>query len=318
MVNLEHKLTVDDLIVEYLIYKVRNGYETSFFTSEFMDFLSFFQRKMEVEDILYENDKLFKRFFERKNNSDWSISHMEMEYSAKDKDYLIKANYKLSDYDASVINTYFMDNGMGKFGMGKTAEIRNIIREYLSSQPRRKIDETIVIDDNEIIIGKQIAALIITEIWNSHISKQIEYHQWPGQCMDINKYLFEIDLAEIINVKSIKSELIDLYNVISKRIAILYHQDRNLKVSSYRNGYLKRSNYELLVQGYENIIGIAFGEFKKALEFDLSTLTFKESHVIDDVYDWNEDLDIKTTTILVGNDNVKKLMKNLEKSRKSS
>ena len=27
MVNLEHKLTVDDLIVEYMIYKVENGCE---------------------------------------------------------------------------------------------------------------------------------------------------------------------------------------------------------------------------------------------------------------------------------------------------
>lgn len=30
MVNLEHKLTVDDLIVEYMMYKVKNGYEPSF------------------------------------------------------------------------------------------------------------------------------------------------------------------------------------------------------------------------------------------------------------------------------------------------
>ena len=39
MVNIEHKLTVDDLIVEYMAYKVRNGYEPSFLTSEFISFL---------------------------------------------------------------------------------------------------------------------------------------------------------------------------------------------------------------------------------------------------------------------------------------
>ena len=32
MVNLEHKLTIDDLIVEYMMYKVKNGYEPSFLT----------------------------------------------------------------------------------------------------------------------------------------------------------------------------------------------------------------------------------------------------------------------------------------------
>ena len=121
MVNLEHKLTIDDLIVEYAMYKVKNGYEPSFLTSEFIDFLHFFENKMPVEDLLYEKEKLFKRFFERKGKSDWFIGtgwlinkedikpHMDMIYSNKDNDYLIKVNYKLSDYDRSVINTYFMN-----------------------------------------------------------------------------------------------------------------------------------------------------------------------------------------------------------------
>ena len=62
MVNLEHKLTVDDLIVEYMMYKVKNGYEPSFLASEFINFLNFFENKMPVEDSLHESDKLFKRF----------------------------------------------------------------------------------------------------------------------------------------------------------------------------------------------------------------------------------------------------------------
>ena len=40
--NLEHKLTVDDLIVEYMMYKVKHGYEPKFSTSEFIGFLYFF------------------------------------------------------------------------------------------------------------------------------------------------------------------------------------------------------------------------------------------------------------------------------------
>ena len=42
MVNLEHRLTVDDLIVEYAMYKVKNGYEPKYSTSELIDFLHFF------------------------------------------------------------------------------------------------------------------------------------------------------------------------------------------------------------------------------------------------------------------------------------
>ena len=66
MINLEHRLTVDDLIVEYAIYKVKNGYEPKYSTSEFIDFLHFFETKMEVDDVLYDGEELFKRFFERK------------------------------------------------------------------------------------------------------------------------------------------------------------------------------------------------------------------------------------------------------------
>ncbi len=303
MVNLEHKLTVDDLIVEYMMYKVKNGYEPKFPTSEFISFLYFFESKMKVEDSLYENEKLFERFFKRKIENDWSTikswntgekditPHMEIEYSEKDNDYIVCANYNLSDYDRSVINTYFMSKDT-------VTKIRNIIDEFLSSQPKRKIDELTEIEEKDLMIGKYLSAEIITQIWHSYISKQIDYQVWPRQCTDINRYLFDIDLAEIIGVKSIKDELIALYNVLTKRIAILYKQDRNLKITSYQRSYLSRANYELLIQGYENIINTTFGPYKKSLNMDLSTLTFMESHEMDYVY----------------NDNVKKIVRNIEKS----
>lgn len=326
MVNLEHKLTVDDLIVEYMMYKVRNGYEPSFLTSEFISFLYFFESKMSVEDVLYENDKLFNRFFERKAENDWSrtvswstkekeiVPHMDMVYNQKDDDYLIKANYKLSEYDRSVINTYFMPGG--QYGEGKVKEIRNIIGEYLSNQAKRKIDENIEVDSNDLVIGQYVSAEIISHIWDSYTSGLIKDSEWPRQCTDINKYLFNTDLATIIGVKSIKNQLIDLYNGFSKRIAILYNQDKNLRISSASNVYLAEANYKLLIQGYEKIMGTTFGQYKKSLDVDLSTLTFKETHELSGIYNWDEDPDIKTTSNKVGNDKVKKLIKNLNKIKK--
>lgn len=329
MVNRENKLTVDDLIVEYMIYKVKNGYEPNFFTSEFITFLYFFEDKMKVEDVLYDNNKLFQRFFERKAKVDWStpknwdtterivIPHMDMEYRKENRDYLISANYRLSNYDKSLLNTYFMDNGMGKFDYfkGKTREIRKIIGEYLKDEPKRKIDESIEVDDNDLIIGKYVTAQIAHNIWYSYIDKEIELHHWPRQCRDINKYLFDIDLAEIIGVKSIKNELIDLYNTFSRRIAIMYHQDRNLRISSHYSSYLARANYELLIEGYEKIVDRVFEPLKKELEIDLSTLTYKESYETEGDSYIDEDPIIETsTTTNIENDDVKTLVKSLEKS----
>lgn len=324
MVNLEHKLTVDDLIVEYMIYKVKNGYEPSFLASEFIDFLHFFEKQMQVEDTLYESDKLFSRFFYRKNKSDWEIdsnfskeentSHMEITYSEKDNDYIIKANYKLSEFDRSVINTYFMDNGMGRFDdfKGQTFKIRTIIGEYLATFPKRKIDESIKPNDKELLLGKYIAANIIESIWNSYIEEKTKKQNWPRQCDDIYKYLFEIDLAEIIGVESIKKQLLQLYNEVAKIIAILYHQDQNLQISSHTNRYLAKANYDLISDGYEELMAIAFGEYKKSLDINLSKSTIFE--YIKDYYNnsyLNHD-NVKITVFTAENDNVKKLVRNID------
>lgn len=316
MVNLEHKLTVDDLIVEYMMYKTNNGYEPSFSTSEFINFLYFFESKMKVEDALYENEKLFKRFFERKNESDWSNeSHMNMIEDEISNDYIIQANYRLGDYDRSVINTYFMDGGMGEYTdfKGQVFEIRKIIEEYLADVSKRKIDNIIDIDENDLLMGKYVAAQIIQNIWESHIDKLIENQEWPRQCKDINKYLLETDLSTIINLKSIKKELLELYNAISKRIAIMYHQDRNLQISSFGGSYLAMANYKLLIEGYENLFSIAFGKYNKSLNINLSTLTFRESHELGGVYYWDDDPDIKTITTSIDDKNVKNLVRSLDK-----
>jgi len=325
MVNLEHKLTVDDLIVEFMMCKLKNGYEPSFLASEFMIFLHFFEKQMSVEDTLYDTEKLFERFFERKADSDWSTTlwikqekiiqpHMDMEYSDEHSDYLIKANYRLSDYDRSVINTYFMDEGMREYDdyKGQTFKIRSIIKEWLTNFPKRKIDESIEVDEQKLFIGKCIAAEIITNIWNSYIDIQIQKYAWPKQCKDMEKYLFEMDLANIIGVKSIRKELIELYNVLSKRVAILYQQDPNLKISSSSNEYLAYANYKLLIQGYEDVINMSYGDYKKSLEIDLSSLKFKESHEIDGIYYWDEDPEVKTTITPIGTEEVKKLVKSLD------
>lgn len=315
MVNLEHELTIDDLIVEYMIYKVNNGYEPSFSASEFSSFLYFFESKMKVQDVMYENEKLFNRFFERKNKKDWlNAPHMDMIKDETSDDYIIKANYNLSGYDKSVINTYFMDDGMSKFDdfKGQAFKIRKLIEEYLHDMPKRKIDDMVDIDENDLQIGKYTTAQIIQNIWDSYIDELIKNQEWPEQCRDISKYLLETDLSVIINLKSIKKELLELYNVISKRIAIMYHQDRNLQISSSSYAYLATSNYKILIQGYENLFSIAFGKFNKTLAIDLSTLTFRESHELDGVYDWDDDPDIKTTVTSITDKKVKRLVKSLD------
>ena len=52
----------------------------------------------------------------------------------------------------------------------------------------------------------------------------------------------------------------------------------------------------------------------KSKEIDLSTQIFKESHKIDDIYNNDEHQNIRPITTSTANDNIKKLIRSLEKS----
>ena len=105
-----------------------------------------------------------------------------------------------------------------------------------------------------------------------------------------------------------------MYQVISKRLAVLFLQDSKLKISSSKGNYLAHSNYNLLINGYEDLFKIAFGQYKSTFLIDMEKLSFTESHEIDGVYDLDDDVDVKTTTTLIGNASVKKLVRSLDKS----
>ena len=143
------------------------------------------------------------------------------------------------------------------------------------------------------MIGKYMAAKIVAQIWGRYVEKYCNLGMWSAQCDDINKFLFEIDLAKVIGVPSIAAELLELYTTFSKRIAILYHHDKNLMVSSYGNVFLAKSNYSLLIDGYEKIIANTLGYFREPLKFDLSLSSFANEYQITGTYDWSEERAVK-------------------------
>lgn len=220
-------------------------------------------------------------------------------------EYLIKANYRLNAYDNSVINTYFMTRT-------EVEKIRKVIADYLENHPKRQIDPSIEINSDNLLVGKYIATEIIENIWKSYVETEVSKHRWPKQCSDITDYLFKMDLATIIGLKSIREDLITFYEVISKRLAILYQQDENLKISSHSNDYLANSNYRVLVSGYEEMFNSTFGTYKNSLEIDLEKQTFTERHESEDFYLYDDESEIKTNIITIGNDKAKKLVLTIE------
>ena len=299
------KISIDDLITEYMAYKVKNGYEPSYKGVEFIDFVKYFESKIEIDN--YEEETIFNSFlnksylsylFERTN------SHIDV--TCINGDYVFKANYKLSDFSLSLLRTYFMHGSDANM-------VRTIIGEYLKDSPKRDIDMSTKLLDENLMIGKYVSAEIILNIWNSYLKDKVECHAWPRQCNDIYTYLLEMDLARIIGLDLNKEDLFKLYADLSKRIGLMYQEDNNLKIASASNIYLAKANYDLIIKGYESLIGYAFGEFKSSLGVDLSKLLFTETHRVGGIFFWDEDVEVKSTTERIDNNKIKKLVMNMDK-----
>ena len=310
-----YKLTVEDLITEYMISKVRGGYDPRFTGKEFLKFLSFFESKMKVEVSTYDTEDLFNRYYNLKMENDWFykdwkteeiVEKPSMKLGHDGKDVYLEATYNLSNRDK---NTEMERAGI-------TNDVKNIIADYLFDKRKRNLKESIAPDVDDWLIACSAAATIIDEIWQKSIKKYIDHNQWPIQCTDINKYLFETDLASIIGLESKKEQLCNLFDVLSKRIAILYHQDKNLQINSTDNPYLAYSNYKLLIEGQEDLINKVYGKYQKQMKLDFTKQVYEETHEADGVYDYDEDPDIVRNESPIETEKTKKLVHNIYNRKK--
>lgn len=167
------------------------------------------------------------------------------------------------------------------------------------------------------MIGKCVAVKIVETIWRSYIDNLIN----SCNCQlrySMNKYLFTNDLVEILGLKSTKQKLLDFYEVISRRIAILYQQDNDLKISNRSNLFLARANYELLIDGFQDIFEIAFGEYKKTLDIDLATPPIEENDKIDKKT-MPDEFSFTVMTITQSRlDDLSKLVRSIDKSKQNN
>ena len=311
----EHEFTMNDLVAEYLMAKVTKGYEPNFTTSEFMDFLYYFNQNMKLEASFYQQDDLFKAFINKNENDEINtnpVPYINIKYDKEKKECIVSANYNFNDFYKSTLNTYFLTNGMGRLGKGKTGEIRNIIDNYLKKLTKRKIIQTELFNDTEYLVGKYIAAMMVQVIWNGYVEQLVSFRKWPRQCTDINTFLFEKDLSEIIGLESKKEFILDFYKTISKRISILYHNDKNLKISSLHKSYLARSNYETIIRGYQKLVDYGFGDGKNQIDLDLSTLSLTEVKPEDGIYSSIDSISISKNNFK-SSENPQMLIRNLDK-----
>lgn len=252
MINDGYRLSVDDLIVEYMIMKIKMGYYPWYMIDEFMDFVLYFEGYKKIDDVLYDGDRLFNRFFERKIG-DWSFNDISLFFSEKkyvphmfrDGSRIVATN-KLGRYDDSLLNIYFMSDS-------EQNNIRNIIVRYLNRFKKRDLCFDFDVSDRCIELGEYISARFICSLWREYVYKYIDLKRWPIQCRNINEYLLDIDLASIINLPSIRDDVISFYRDVSKKISFMIEEDNCLEIMSSDNVYLPYANYEYIFNGYRDL-----------------------------------------------------------------
>ncbi len=312
MIKKNYTLTADDLIIEYMIEKAKNGYNPYFSISEFMDFLNFFERQMKVEGKRNNGNELVKHFLDKEIDKKWhqmdditkeqiATPHLDFQKDQK----ILQANHRFRQGDTHLLECYLDKEEIQK--------IREIIREYLTRLPKRNIIISDTLSSNELLIGNLIAANMINYIWKDYRASHSKYQEWPIQCQDIHKYLLEMDLAAMIELPSIKEQTLEFYNIISRRIASLYQNDKKLHFDNKCNGLLAYSNFLAIMNGYEDYASSFNPKVgKRELTVDLRVASFTEAHKVNrGCYS-----EIQTISINFDNDDAKKLVHALNRMQK--
>lgn len=211
---MEIKLTIKDLIVEFLVCKAKYGYEPSFTKEEFSEFINYIKQYYKIEDLPSDI-----------NTKNICIPHIE----TTEKGIVIPTN-DLSKVDMEQLNTFSIP-------MKEKDKIHFMIQLFLAGNPRRNIDMYSEINDNDLLLGKYTIANIILAIWNSCL-KRNRY--------DINNWL----LNEPNQNNLLKREFVNFYQTSSKKVTILNKTVNDIKISNNENIFLPYSNYLLIMQDF--------------------------------------------------------------------
>lgn len=264
MTRVEHKLTVDDLIGEYMVQKVTQGYEPKYSKEEFIDFLRYIKEYVEVAATNIEEEKVFKRFFDRKKDT-WTIKVTSLRGTKEYRPHIVEDNNgflcatnELNQSDSLDRYKYSMNNYELK-------KIKNITSNYLQKFPERKINSKGRISAKNKLQSECAISLMIPDIWAGYVKQNMKYGNWPRQCQDIEKYFFEMDLATMIELKSIKQELLDFYMDTSKRVGNLLEQNKDLTLATYKGVYLAHANWRLVMTH-----GYLLNKYNKEKEYNIN------------------------------------------------
>ena len=245
------------VLLQYTYQKMNEGYKPNSTKEEIEDFLYYFEQFISISSDI-QNIADIKKLFDGKS-------------LVSNDNFLVIPTYEFTEDDLGYLK---------KMSQNQAKELEIAISSYLTKLPKRSYNNDVYTKE-EIEFAKHSSALIIEFIWNNYIDAYIEIGKWPIQCRDINKYLFENDLASIIEVPSIRDKVLSFYAETTEKILTLRKENPNFKISEITNSLLAKTNSSFITSGYEELFEYCK---KRTIEIDGETNTFTNRARADGVY----------------------------------
>lgn len=246
---MEKARTWDSIITEYVVEKVRRGYEASCTFEEITDFLDFISFFVTISSSDNNYNDILKKYLSGlgSKNKEWSIRKEAFVYTPiveQLESGLIVPTYSL----ISSPQEY------GDFDYEKKSYDENFngyLTKYMEKNcSKRKIITSESLDVDAVQFGERVAASLLLQIWNNKISYYREYGMWPRQCNDIKKNLLDRDLSSIIELPAMRKKLIEFYFTVSKRISNLAQNSSDFRMTNFEEEVLAKSNFDLVMEEF--------------------------------------------------------------------
>lgn len=251
--------SLEELLKEYIVEKVRRGYETRYTVKElvdYLDYISYYVKTTLEQSSLRYNEEV-QRYLDKECEKLVPVIESrltgvyrptyQLHYEPKNKDLgKVPVVIDFSDYEFDAGLTFYL----GRNGV------------------KRTISTFSDVDGLTYKFAERTAASMIEHIWGSKIQKEIENRRWPSQCTNISRFIIETDLANIIGLPSMREELFDFFFTVRERLGNLAYGESDFRISNEEKELLAKSNFDLVMEGFPYFKSTGVG----SVSIDLSRL----------------------------------------------
>lgn len=243
VINLDQQSVI---LIKYLYCQLELGNTSGINEEEYITFLNNFINKLNRQgnNITYKNETFSK-----------IVKNLEKILETYDN----KETLKYNSENNTLIPTYNTTENINLY-----YNYSNILSEYINKEldlelkclKVRKLNNLnkCRIEKDKLLLesAKKVGAFYINNLLDIYIAKLIEEKKWPIQYKDIDKYIFDCDLAKIIGQNITKENCTLSYlNTIYTISEILSENENKIIISNNKNNLLAYSNFIKLTMNEE-------------------------------------------------------------------